>query len=129
MAGHSDFLVVLTTGREDNGKHATLAFACALSAVASGKRTKVFLTGDGAIWGFKGTAQDIMVQGFPPLESMIRDYQEAGGSLLCCSTCYLLCSNGPPSTDIDPTALRPGAEVAGFPVLIETACNGGSVTF
>ena len=57
-------VVVLTVGKSDNGKNATLAFSCALSALAMGNEASVFLTSDGAVWGYQGSASGISVQGF-----------------------------------------------------------------
>ncbi len=46
-------VVILTVGKADNGKNATLAFSCALSALAMGHNAAVFLTSDGAVWGYR----------------------------------------------------------------------------
>jgi predicted peroxiredoxin len=116
--------IILTVGKADNGKTATLAFAAGLAAAAMGQPTAVFLTGDGAVWGYEGSASGISVQGFPPLEQLIGSYREADGRLLLCSVCHRTCSTGRP--EANPTIeMLPGTEIAGFATALELAGQGG----
>jgi len=43
-------VIVLTSGNEDGGKRATLAFSAACTAQAMELDTRVFLVGDGSHW-------------------------------------------------------------------------------
>lgn len=119
--------VILTVGKSDNGKNATLAFSAALAAVAMGHPTVVFMTGDGAVWGYQGSASGIAVQGFPPLEELIHEYCSAGGRLLLCSVCHLTCSSGGPLSAPSAPMLQ-GTEIAGFATAIELASRGPCLT-
>ncbi len=115
--------IILTVGKSDNGKNATLAFAMGLSAAAMDQDTCIFLTGEGAVWGFEGSAIGIVVQGFSPLEELIGEYVAAGGRLLLCSVCHRTCGTGhPPDDPLIPR--REGTEVAGFTTLLELASQG-----
>lgn len=119
--------VILTAGKSDNGKTATLAFSAALAAAAMGQPTAVFLTGDGAVWGYEGSADGISVQGFPPLTSLIQQYRDIGGRLLLCSVCHRTCSTGSPQNN--PTIkMLPGTEIAGFATALELAGLGVCLT-
>lgn len=121
-------VVILTVGKADNGRNATLAFSCALSALAMGHRASVFLTSDGAVWGYRGSSKGISVQGFPPLSDLIEQYLGEGGRLILCSVCHRTCSTGNP--DEQPVADKlPQTEVGGFATVLDLAMDGISVTF
>ena len=119
--------VILTSGKSDNGKTATLAFSAGLAAAAMGQPTAVFLTGDGAVWGYEGSADGISVQGFPPLNQLISQYREVGGRLLLCSVCHRTCSTGRPE-DNPTIKMLDGTEVAGFATALELAGLGTCLT-
>ncbi len=121
-------VVILKVGKSDNGKNATLAFSCALSALAMGQKPAVFLTSDGAVWGYKGSATGIVVQGFPPLAELIKQYLDDGGRLILCSVCHRTCSTGSPN-DPATTEKLPETEIGGFATILELAMDGFSVTF
>ncbi|MEZ6060502.1 MAG: DsrE family protein [Planctomycetaceae bacterium] len=121
-------VVVLTTGKSDNGKNATLAFSCALSAQALGQPTTVFLTSDGAVWGYTGSADGITVQGFSPLQSLIRQFLEADGRILLCSVCHRTCGVGGPGIE-PPIEKLPEVAIAGFTSMVELAIQGVCISF
>lgn len=121
-------VLILTKGKSDNGKNATLAFSCAISALAMGNEAAVFLTSDGAVWGYSGSADGITVQGFPPLPELIDQYLEQGGRLILCSVCHRTCSSGSP--DIPPSVQKlPQTEIGGFATILELAMDGTVITF
>ena len=122
------FLVVLTTGKEDNGSAATLAFSCGLSAIAGGCETTIFMTKQGAVWAFSGNAEGVVVQGFPPLLELVGEYLRSGGRLLACSVCHRSCGNGGVE-DISESEFLDGVRIAGLSSAIEIAQSGGSITF
>ncbi len=119
--------IILTVGKSDNGKNATLAFSMGLSAAAMDQDTTIFLTGEGAVWGFERSAIGIVVQGFSPLEELIEEYLASGGRLLLCSICHKTCGTGhPPDDPLSPR--REGTEVAGFTTLLELTGQGTCIS-
>lgn len=120
-------VVVLTSGKADNGKQATLAFSCGMSALALGYEATVFLTSDAAIWGYDGTANGITVQGFPPLAELIDAFSQAGGQILLCSVCHQTCSIG--NSSILASQKRADTSIAGFATIIERSIGGSCITF
>ena len=121
-------VVILTVGKSDNGKSATLAFSCALSSIAMGHNTAVFLTSDGAVWGYRGSSEGIVVQGFSPLPDLIEQYLEQGGRLILCSVCHKTCRTGGPD-DQPSIQMLPQTEIGGFATIIDLAMGGLTVTF
>jgi predicted peroxiredoxin len=85
-------LVLLTSGHEDGGKRATLAYTAACTSAAMGKRTQIFLACDGSFWGYRGREEGIMVTGFPPLEELMESFCELGGKVYICSACDGVCA-------------------------------------
>lgn len=128
MAEEKPVTIILTIGKSDNGKVATLAFSAGLAGISMGQPTTIFLTGEGAVWGFHGSASGIAVQGFPPLDQLIQSYQESGGRILLCSVCYKTCSAGGPS-DAPGVAEIPGVQIAGFTTVLELAGRGVCLSF
>lgn len=121
-------LIMITVGKADNGRSATMAFSAGMSALAMGHPATVFLTSDGSVWGFQGSADDIRVQGFPPLVELIDQYMEAGGKMIICSVCHKTCSTGNPESN--PTIdLVDGVTIGGFATVIGTCMGGMSFTF
>ena len=128
MADVKNVVIILTTGKADNGKSATLAFNCALAAQALGQSPTIFLTSDGAVWAYRGSAKGIAVQGFAPLETLVEQFIESGGNILLCSVCHQTCGAG--SGDQDLTVLKlPSVNIAGFTSMLELALDGVTVTF
>lgn len=127
-AESENVVVMLTVGKADNGKNATMAFSCALSAIAMGSQAVVFLTSDGAVWGYQGSASGISVQGFPPLESLIEQFLESGGRVILCSVCHRTCSSGGPDEEPVNKKLKL-TEIGGFATMLELAMNGVCITF
>jgi len=80
-------MVVLTTGKQDRGARATLAFSWACIALAMGKRVSLFLTMDGTIWGLRGAMKGVCVEGFEPLAEYMEQFLSLGGTLLVCAPC------------------------------------------
>lgn len=128
MTTPNNAVIILTVGKVDNGKNATLAFSCALSAIAMGHSTSIFLTGDGSVWGYQGSAAGMTVQGFEPLSQLIDQYREAGGRIILCSVCRRTCSSGSPE-DEPAVDMYPEIEIGGFATVLELAGDGIVVTF
>ncbi|MBK7579565.1 MAG: hypothetical protein IPI67_05085 [Myxococcales bacterium] len=60
-------LIILTTGPEDRGNRATLAFAMGVSALISGVDTTIYLTMGGAFWSRPSGVGKVHIEGFEPL--------------------------------------------------------------
>lgn len=120
------FLVMLTTGKEDSGTRATLAFSCALASISMGLETSVFLTGDGSVWGLKESSVGIAVNGYPPLNKLIQEFLQADGKILLCSVCYRECETLATPYSKDTIA---GVELGGFTKAVAIANDGSSMTF
>lgn len=121
-------VIVLTSGKADNGKNATMAFSCGLASLAIGRATTVFLTSDGAVWGYQGSASGIAVQGFSPLSELIQQYLAAEGEILLCSVCHTTCSIGPPGGKVEIEKL-PGIQIGGFTTVLDLAIGGTTMSF
>jgi len=128
MESPKQVVVVLTTGKSDNGKNATLAFSCALSAQALGQPTTIFLTSDGAVWGYAGSADGISVQGFSPLQILIQQFIESDGQILLCSVCHRTCGAGGADTE-PPVKKLAEVKIAGFTSMVELALQGVCISF
>ena len=121
-------LIMLTVGKADNGKSATMAFSCGMSALAMSHPATIFLTSDGSVWGYEGSADETRVQGFPPLSELINQYIGGGGDLIICSVCHKTCSTGNPQAN--PTIeMLEGVQIGGFATIIERGMGGMSFTF
>ncbi len=83
----SNTIVVLTTGKQDRGMRATLAFAWACTALALGKEVSLYLTMDGTVWAAKGSSDNVVVQGFDALCEYQEQFIDLGGKLLVCAPC------------------------------------------
>ncbi len=128
MPDTQKLLLVLTEGKADNGRKATIAFSMGLSALAMGLEVTVFLTSDAAVWGYDKSGFGISVPGFLPLEELIAQYGETGGSLLLCSTCHMTCGAGDPRLAPNVEKL-PTVKIAGMATVIEFAIGGTTMTF
>ena len=82
-----DVLITLTTGKQDRGTRATLAFAWGCTALAMGQKVTIFLTMDGTVWAAKGATKGVEVGGFEPLEAYLQQFLALGGELLVCAPC------------------------------------------
>jgi predicted peroxiredoxin len=127
MTQHN-YLVLLTSGNEDGGKRATLAFSTACSAVAMDMTPHLFLVGDGSFWAYEGHTHGIHASGFPPLEELVESYLELGGNLYICSACDQVCSLLPDQHG-QSLIKRLGVEPRGLASVLHYTVNGSSITF
>ncbi|HUA55242.1 MAG TPA: DsrE family protein [Candidatus Sulfotelmatobacter sp.] len=114
MAGK--FVVSLTCAK-DNTDKATVAFVVANAAVASDKKTLVFLSIEGTRLSQRGYADDIHESGFAPLRDLMKNFVEAGGEIYVCSPCFK-------KRALDENNLVPGAVVVGGAKLVEFMAEG-----
>ena len=123
-----NYVIMLTSGVDDGGKRATLAFSAACSARAMDLKTQVFLIGDGSHWAYEGSADGVRQQGFPALEDLLDSYMELGGQIFVCSACDSVCTL--PMDEHDrPLRKRPGVEPRGLASILSYTVEGTSVTF
>ena len=87
MKNKTDIMITLTTGKQDRGTRATLALSWGCAALAMGQNVSLFLTMDGTVWASKGSAKEVIVAGFEPLEDYFDQFAELGGELLVCAPC------------------------------------------
>ncbi len=104
--------VVSLTSAKDNTDKATVAFVVANAAVASDKKTLVFLSIEGTRLSQKGYADDIHEEGFAPLRDLMTSFVEAGGEIYVCSPCFK-------KRKLDEASLVPGAVIVGGAKLVE----------
>ena len=128
MSKTQDMLIILTEGRADNGRKATLAFSMGLSALAMGLEVSIFLTSDGAVWGYNQSAFGISVPGFSPLNELIDQYIQSDGKIQLCSTCHMTCGAGDPRTGPNVEKLS-CVQIAGMATVIELAIDRTTLTF
>lgn len=84
MAKH---LIILSTGRSDSGKKATLALHIGLGALAMGEEVYLYLAMDGACWAFEQCSDGVRVPNDEPVSAYMTQFQELGGRVLVCSRC------------------------------------------
>jgi len=128
MTDHPDLLITLTTGKQDRGTRATLAFSWACAALAMGKQVSLYLTMDGTVWATKGAMKGVEVGGFEPLTAYLDQFIDLGGELLVCAPC----SEYYCAFDRDAIAgtLLPNAELTGLATIVaKTGVNTKMVTF
>jgi predicted peroxiredoxin len=105
------FVVSLTCAKDDTDK-ATVAFVVANAAVASDKRTVVFLSTEGTHLSQKGYADDVHEEGFASLKDLMTNFAEAGGEIYVCSPCFK-------KRKLDENNLVAGAMIVGGAKLVE----------
>jgi uncharacterized protein involved in oxidation of intracellular sulfur len=116
MAELADVMVVLTTGKQDRGARATLAFSWACTALAMGKSVSLFLTMDGTMWAMKDATAGVQVEGFEPLCEYLEQFVALGGKMMVCAPCSeYYCSFD--RARIGDT-LNEGAQVAGLSTVV-----------
>ncbi len=82
-----DTMIVLTTGKQDRGTRATLAFSWGCAALAMNRSVSIYLTMDGTVWGMRGAAKAVEVGGFESLDEYIEQFTALGGDILVCAPC------------------------------------------
>ncbi len=81
------YVVLLTSGNEDGGKRATLAFSAACTAISMDFDTVVFLMGEGSHWAYEGACNSVVQLGFPPLAELLDSFLSLGGRIYSCAAC------------------------------------------
>lgn len=116
-------LILLTTGAEDRGSRATLAFAMGVSSLISRVETALFMTIGGTFWSRESAFRKVRIDGFEPLGVYVDQYRELGGRILVCSPCNeFYCSIGKDNP------LMPGAELSGLTAIVDMALEASVVS-
>jgi predicted peroxiredoxin len=128
LANLNNYVVVLSSGVEDGGKRATLAFSAACAAQAMELDTQLFLVGDGSHWAYQGSCDHINQKGFPALASLVESFVELDGRIFVCSACDTVCAM---PVDNDGSMLRrqPFIQPRGLASILEPMVGGSSITF
>ncbi len=124
-------LIVLTHGQEDGGARATLAFALAVSFQAMGCDVAVYLNFQAAVWAFPNVSASVHIKGFDSLQTYISLFQEGGGKIYICSSCF---ENIPGWSPDNPEKsgygpMRPGVIPAGVTTLASLLIERRALTF
>ncbi len=82
-----EYLIIITTGREDGGRAATLGMEMAVTMQAMNNHVSIFLTLSGTYWAYRNATEGIQFPGHLPLEEYRSQFLSAGGELLLCSPC------------------------------------------
>jgi predicted peroxiredoxin len=122
-----NYVVMLTSGCNDGGKRATLAFAAACAALSLDLDTHVFLIGDGSYWAYEGSSNAVNEPGFPPLSELMDVFIDLGGEIYICATCERVCSV--PGEDGRLRKRRPEIQPRGLAAVLSHTIGGTSVTF
>ena len=119
----SKMLIILTTGPEDRGNRATLAFSMGVSALISGVPTVIYLTMGGTFWSRSKASRGVHIDGFDPLAVYVDQFREAGGEILVCSPCNeFYCSIAADSALVD------GAQLCGLTHVVDVALDSTVIT-
>ena len=119
----NSLLILLTTGPEDRGSRATLAFSMAVTALISGVEVTIYTTMGGTFWSRENSERSVHIDGFEPLRTYVGQFLEAGGKLQVCSPCeafFCAIADGMP--------LRTGAVVCGLAHIVDLAMRSSVVT-
>lgn len=109
-------LVVKLTCGSDQPERCNQGFTVAATAVASGARVSLWLTGEAAWLAVPGRASEIALPLATPIADLL-DTVLASGTVTVCSQCAARRS----LTEVD---LLPGVRVAGAPVFVEEILRG-----
>jgi predicted peroxiredoxin len=122
MAGNK-MLIIVTTGPEDRGNRATLAFSMGVAALISGVDTTIYLTMGGTFWSRAKAGEKVHIDGFEPLQVYIREFLDSGGKLMVCSPCaQFYCSIA------DQAPLLEGAQLCGLTHIVDVALDASTIT-
>lgn len=128
MEDRKETVVILTTGKQDRGARATLAFSWACLSLAMGLETTLFLTMDGAVWAVPGAMRGVQVEGFEPVGSYYEEFRELGGRLLVCDPCAeYYCHTGGARPASGAVELLDGAERVGLATVVGLSAPGARV--
>lgn len=113
------FLINCTNGANDI-ERATISFVLALSCASHNNETAVFATADAAGLCVTGGTDNLVADGYEPLNDLMEDFIENGGNIWLCPVCAK-------AKGISKEDLRPGVEIAGAPRTMDFLARGAQV--
>ncbi|MCF8298991.1 MAG: DsrE family protein [Saprospiraceae bacterium] len=128
MSKKPDLLITITTGKQDRGSRATLAFSWGCAALAMGQTVCIYLSMDGTVWAVKGAMKGVEVGGFEQLTDYLEQFIALGGELFVCAPCTeYYCAFD--RTSIDSTLID-DAEITGLASIVaKMGVNTKCLTF
>jgi predicted peroxiredoxin len=90
--------IIICSGPED-ARRATLGFAAALAARASGMPVTLFLVMDGARWALSSEGNEPQAPGFQPVAHLLEAIVAMGGRIEVCSNCVEGACSAPPGSE------------------------------
>lgn len=120
-------LIILSTGREDGGQKAALAFGIGAAALSAGDAATIYLAASAICWAYQPCIDGVETRGELSMSEQVSLFRELGGKVLVCSRCVTnQCSTGLCLSDSD---LVPGVEFGGLTTLVELACDSVVYSF
>lgn len=80
-------MVIIVTRAAEEPERTTVPFVMANAAMAEDMAVTLVLQFEGVWLAVKDYAKNINVQGFPPLEDLLKDFFELGGVMMACTPC------------------------------------------
>ncbi|HUY51365.1 MAG TPA: DsrE family protein [Streptosporangiaceae bacterium] len=111
-------LVIKITAGKDDPERCNQAFNVAATALASGVRTSLWLTGEASWFALPGRAEDFTLPHAPPLADLL-------GSVLADGT-VSLCTQCAARRDISPEDVIDGVRIAGAAAFVAEVCADGA---
>ena len=111
-------LVIKVTAGKDEPERCNQAFTVAATAVASGVRVSLWLTGESAWFGLPGRAEDFSLPHAAPLADLLAAVL-AAGSVTVCTQCAA-------RRDIAPEDLISGVRIAGAATFVAEVMAEGA---
>jgi predicted peroxiredoxin len=115
MAARS--LIVKVTAGKDDPERCNQAFTVAATAVASGVRTSLWLTGEASWFALPGRAEEFSIPHSPPLSDLLAGIM-AAGTVTLCTQCAA-------RRDLKADDLIDGVRIAGAPTFVEEVLAEG----
>ena len=120
-------LIILSTGREDGGRKAALAFGIGSAALTAGDEATIYLAASAICWAYQPCIEGVATEGELSMIEHVALFRELGGKVLVCSRCVTSqCSAGLCLSDADLVA---GVEFGGLTTLVELASDSVVYTF
>ena len=116
----ADKLVFVVTHADEKEDKATIPFALGNSALAMDAEAIIILQSTGVFLGRKDYARHVHAPGFPPLEQLMKIFQEEGGKLYACEPCMR-------ARNMTADDLLDGIEVVSGPTLVDFYLDAKSV--
>lgn len=80
-------LVLIATHATDDPERATIPFVMANAAMAMDMSVTLVLQAEGVRLAVIDEAKEINAEGFPPLQKLMSDFFDLGGSMMACTPC------------------------------------------